>query len=59
MKLNELNDYQIHQLKIGYYTNIHGNISYGEMADIDELVSMDELEAEYGDVDFVNDDFFE
>ena len=62
MKVVELNSDQITQLKIRYYDDFlqeqeGRTISYGEMAEIDNLVTDDEIYGAYGGVDFVPDDF--
>ena len=61
MKLKELNDDQRLQLKqelLRRRLEEKGEgISYGELADVDTLVTDEELEAEYGDTEFVPDDF--
>lgn len=57
MTLSELTKDQKIKLKQDYLTNKKPNVSYGELADADELVSDAELEAEYGDVSFTTDDF--
>lgn len=56
MTLNELTEEQKLELKQNFLTKDH-DVSYGELADADELVSDEELEAEYGHVEFSNDDF--
>lgn len=45
------------ELKQNYLTRDH-DVSYGELADADELVTDQELEAEYGSTEFTKDDFF-
>lgn len=56
MSFNELTEEQKLELKQNFLTKDH-DVSYGELADADELVSDEELEAEYGHVEFSNDDF--
>ena len=61
MKLKDLNDDQRLQLKQRILTDRMDakgeSPSYGELADADTLVTDEELEAEYGDTEFVPDDF--
>ena len=58
MKLQDLNREQIIQLKQNLYCKRNENASYGELAEIDNLVSDEELKEEYGDIYFVDEDFF-
>ena len=58
MKLQDLNREQIIQLKQNLYCERNENASYGELAEIDDLVSDEELKEEYGHIDFVDEDFF-
>lgn len=58
MTFKELNRNQIEQLKQRYYCDRNENVSYGEFVDIDELVSDEEIEEEYGATFFVEEDFF-
>lgn len=58
MNLKELNSEQLRELKEHYYTSNHDNVSYGELANIDELVTYEELEKEYQNTIFSHDDFF-
>jgi hypothetical protein len=59
MNVHELSREQLTQLKEHYYNDRHPEgVSYGELADIDELVSDDEVFTEYEDTIFVPDDFF-
>lgn len=58
MKLQDLNREQIIQLKQNLYCGKNENASYGELAEIDNLVSDEELKEEYGDTYFVDEDFF-
>lgn len=58
--LKQLTAEQITELKQNYLANvayIGEGVSYGELANADELVTMEELEQEYGAVAFSNDDF--
>ena len=61
MRLKDLNDDQRLQLKQRLLTDRMDakgeSPSYGELADADTLVTDEELEAEYGDTEFVADDF--
>ena len=54
---NELTREQLIELKQRYYTERNENVSYGELADIDNLVSDNEIFEEYGDITFVAEDF--
>ena len=62
MNVHELNADQMLELKQDYLCekNDRAGIgtSYGELADADELVSDEEIVAEYSGYDFGNDDFF-
>ena len=65
MKLTDLTRGQLTELKIRFLDNLlmekeNRNISYGEMANIDEIVADDDEDFinEYSCYDFVNDDFF-
>ena len=58
MTIKELSREQLIELKQHYYCERNENVSYGELADIDNLVTDEELENEYGHITFVNDDFF-
>lgn len=58
MKLQDLNREQIIQLKQNLCCEKNENASYGELAEIDNLVSDEELKKEYGDTYFVDEDFF-
>ena len=58
MTVHDLNRAQLIQLKAAYYEGKHPDgVSYGELADIDDLVNDDAILAEYAGVDFVEDDF--
>lgn len=54
MSYNELNREQILALKQNY---LKDNVSYNELAEADNLVSDEELEQEYKNVNFVEEDF--
>ena len=58
MSINELTREQMIELKQNYYCEQHDDASYGELADIDLLVSDDEIIEVYGDTEFSPDDFF-
>lgn len=57
MSVKELTREQLIELKQRYYTERNENVSYGELADIDNLVSDNEIFEEYGDITFVAEDF--
>ena len=59
--LNELSAEQISELKQYYLCNVKyedQGVSWGMLANADNIVSMEELEEEYGHVTFTDDDFF-
>ena len=58
MSVKELTREQLIELKQKYYTERNENVSYGELADIDNLVSDEEIFEEYGHITFVEEDFF-
>ena len=58
MKVTELTKEQLTELKERYYMEYNKNVSYGELANINELVTDAEVFKEYEHVDFVEDDFF-
>lgn len=57
MSYDELNRDQILALKQNYLVRTQDNVSYNELAEADNLVSDEELEQEYKNVDFVEEDF--
>lgn len=58
MNIKELNRFQLKEAKTNYWAEKNGeDISYGEISDIDNLVSDDEIFKAYGDIDFSEDDF--
>ena len=57
MSVKELTREQLIELKQRYYTERNENVSYGELADIDNLVSDNEIFEEYGYITFVEEDF--
>lgn len=59
MKVKELNREELIELKQNYYCNKLGNnASYGELADIDKIVTDKEIFKFYDNIDFVKEDFF-
>lgn len=62
MKVTELNKDQLTELKERFYTEkqakLGNGVSYGELANIDNLITNDEIMQEYDDTTFSNDDFF-
>lgn len=62
MTVEELNHDQLSQVKVNYYTNDlgepNGPLSYGDLLDIDDIVSDDEVYDAYAGVVFTEDDFF-
>lgn len=59
MKVKELNRQELIELKQNYYCNELGNsASYEEFADIDNIITDEEIFNFYDYVDFVKDDFF-
>lgn len=46
------------ELKERYYCDESYNVSYGELANIDEIVSDEEIFTEYDEYVFCDDDFF-
>ena len=57
MTIFELNEDQKRQLKTDLYCQENHSVSWGELANIDELVSDEQLYETFGSVDFVEDDF--
>ena len=58
MTISELNNEQKKQLKESILSERDNNVSLGELLMADELVSDDELEEQYGGIEFVEEDFF-
>ncbi len=59
MSVEELPREAIQELKQRYYAEKYDkDLSYGELADIDNIVSDEEVFDEYGDTNFTEDDFF-
>lgn len=54
----ELQELKVHMLDEFLQEEENRNISYGEIADIDELVTDEEVFKEYENTSFVKDDFF-
>ena len=54
----ELQELKVHMLDEFLQEEENRNISYGEIADIDELVTDESVFKEYENVSFVKDDFF-
>lgn len=57
MSYDELNRDQILVLKQNYLVRTKDNVSYNELAEADNLVSDEELEQEYKNINFVEEDF--
>lgn len=60
MKLNDLNQNQILQLKQAYLCNVkyeNTGVSWGMLAHADSIVTMEEIQQYYGNIDFSEDDF--
>lgn len=57
MNITELTRGQLELVKQRYYMERNENVSWGELADIDNLVSDKEVFEEYDGVDFVEEDF--
>jgi len=57
MSYKELNRDQILALKQSYLVRTQDSVSYNELAEADNLVSDEELEQEYKNVNFVEEDF--
>lgn len=57
MNIKELNREQLEQVKQHYYCMNNENVSYGELAFIDDYVTDEEIFEEYADTIFVEDDF--
>jgi len=59
MRLHELTTEQKTELKETMLEDILGRApSWGDLSDANELISDGQLEMEYGEVDFCDDDFF-
>ena len=57
MKLWDLKQWQIEELKQSLLLEREGSVSYEDLCRCDELVTNDELYAKWGDTEFVEDDF--
>lgn len=57
MNVQQLHPEQLEELKINYLSELNGDLSYGEIADINELVSDEEVFEAYNGYEFVPDDF--
>lgn len=57
MRIFELKENELTILKQHYLTTTKGGVSWQELADADNLVSMEDLENFYGDTEFVEEDF--
>lgn len=58
MSFKDLNKEQINQLKQRLYCERDENISYGELTNIDNLVSDEEVKNEYENMLFSEEDFY-
>ena len=58
MTVKELNRDELTELKQHYYSENHNNVSYGELASINELVTDNEIYNAYENTEFTLDDFF-
>lgn len=57
MSVQELNKEQLTQLKQNYYCEQNESVSWGELADVDNLVTDQEIFGEYAGTDFTEEDF--
>lgn len=55
--VEDLTESQLLELKQNYYCNKHNNVSYGELANIENLVSDSEIYEEYSGIIFTKEDF--
>lgn len=58
MNIRDLTREQLIELKQHYYCDKNVNVSWSELADIDNIVSDEEIFEEYSNVCFVEEDFF-
>lgn len=58
MRVQDLSYEEKTELKERYYTEHNDIVSYGELADINELVTDKEIYEEYNGIDFITEDFF-
>jgi len=57
MDVRELNSEQLEKLKVNYYAERHEDMSYGDIVDINNLVSDKEVFEEYAGTMFTEEDF--
>ena len=57
MSVYELSKNQLIELKQNYLCEVQKNVSYGELCDVDNIISDEEVFNEYGNVNFSKDDF--
>lgn len=57
MSVKDLTREQLIELKQHYYCDKNVNVSWGELADIDNIVSDEEIFEEYSNICFVEEDF--
>ena len=57
MDVRELNSEQLEKLKVNYYAERHEDMSYGDIVDINNLVSDEEVFDEYAGTMFTEEDF--
>lgn len=58
MTVKEISRKELRQLKESYYTETHEVVSYEELANIEALVSDEEVFEHYACTNFVSDDFW-
>lgn len=58
MGVRDLSSTELRQLKEAYYTEKHDVVSFGELVNIDSLVSDEEVFEAYADTNFVKEDFW-
>jgi len=58
MDVKELSRTQLEQLKQDYYCKTNTAVSWGELANIDALVSDETIYENYKDICFTEEDFF-
>ena len=58
MNVKKLNRSQLEELKQNHYTSVNDSVSYSELANINELISDEEIFKLYSHVCFSKDDFF-
>lgn len=57
MDVRELNSEQLEKLKVNYYAERNEDMSYGDIVDINNLVSDKEVFEEYAGTIFTEEDF--